>query len=174
MSAEIPHNVRETQLNIEDRERPLKGKIALVTEISQDANAEIAIALSEKGAQIIGIVGNSRKEQEEAKKVAIHIDYSGCDIELVHKDTTSPEDRKRLKVRFDKLSGGELDILVLNDLGTKTNSTLLDEFLPCMNKGGTIILVGHEDEAMESLREGVQIMPGFNEKEVSFFVVSPS
>lgn len=174
MSVETPHNIEGVQLNnMESRKRPLGGKVALVTEFSQDTSAEIAIWLSEKGAQIIGIVGNSRKEQEDAKKAAIHIDYRGGDIELVHKDIKITEDRKRLGARLGKLSGGKLDILVLNNLGTETNSTLLDEFLPCMNERGTIILVGQEDEAMESLRERVQIMPGFNRKEASFFIVCP-
>lgn len=163
----------DQQLHLGNRESPLRGKVALVTEISQDTSAEIAIWLFEKGAQIIGIVGNSRKEQEDARRVAIHIDYSGGNIELVHKDIKIAEDRKRLVARLDKLRGGKLDILVLNDLGTLVNSTLLDEFLSCMNEDGKIIVVGHEDEAMELLRERVQIITEFNKKDISFSVVRP-
>lgn len=161
----------DQQLHLGNRERHLTGKVAWVTEISQDISAEIAIWLSEKGAQTIGIVGNSRKEQEEAKKVAIHIDYSGGDIEFVHADTASREERERLQTQT---AVRKPDILVLNSLEAKTNNALVFELLPCMNEGGKIILVGHEDEAMESLRERLQINPGFHKKDLSFFVVSPS
>lgn len=173
LSTQPEFNVRQSvdqQLHLGNRERPLRGKVALVTEIAQDTSAEIAIALSEKGAQIIGIVGNSRKNQEEAKKLAIHIDYSGGDIELVYADTASREDRKSLQTQT---AVRKPDILVLNSLGDKTNNALVDELLPFMHEDGKIILVGHEDEAMESLRERLQISPEFNKKGISFFVVCP-
>ncbi len=155
----------------ENRERPLGGKVALVTGISQVFCAQAAIALAQEGAQVTGIVGNSRKEQEEARKLAMHIEYSGNGIvDIVRVDLTSPEDRKRLQ----RAVREEIDILVVssgtNEEARSKGSDAWAGMLPKMAKGGTVILIG-EDNKEEQLSKSR--IPEFQEKGVSFIILCP-
>lgn len=148
-------------------EKPLAGKVALVTNITRGVGAEIAIALAQEGVQIMGVVGIN-DSREEAKKDAIHIDYNGGWMDLVSANLNTSEGREKVRTRV-----GEVDILVFPSLVTEGNNTLIDGFLPYIREGGKIVLVGREDEAMESLREGLRVNAEFHKKGISFFVVSP-
>lgn len=158
------------QFPLSSHEKPLADKAALVTNITRGVGDEIAIALAQKGAKIMGVVGIN-DSREEAKKDAISIEYTcGGEMDFIRANLNTLEGREEVQRRV-----GEIDIFVLTYLVTGRNNTLIDDFLPQIKKGGTIIIVGHENAAreMKSLRERVQIIPEFIEKGISFFVVSP-
>lgn len=163
----IERKQREVDVNVENRKR-LEGKIAVIIGNSwgvSGINGGIATALAEKGVRIKGVVGNSRKEQEEATKLAMHIEYSGNGIvDIVGANITSPEDRERMQ----KAVGEKIDILILDP--SVTNETAIDMVLPKMPEGGTVILIAKDNEEEQLLKSRT---PEFQEKGISFFVVNP-
>ncbi len=186
------------QDNWENRERPLTGKVALITGSSRDIGAEIAKALAIEGANI---VGNYRDKKKRADGVQETIRSFGVTSEFVQADITNEDDRKKLKETAQNLFGGKLDILVLNasgpsrDINVTAANSLVDMFLPIMPRGSIIVLMqsvpGHfepqlneldiisefyrpiakaKHEGEESLRSRLE---EFKENGISFIVVCP-
>lgn len=185
------------QDNLENRERPLAGKVALITGSSRDIGAEIAKALAIEG---VNIVGNYRDKKKRADKVQETLRSFGVTSEFVQADITNEDDRKKLKETVENLFGGKLDILVLNasgpsrDINVTAANSLVDMFLPIMPRGSIIVLMqsvpGHfepqlnelnipefyrpiakaKHEGEESLRSRIK---EFKEKGISFIVVCP-
>lgn len=188
---------RETTGSVENREKPLAGKVALITGASRDVGAGIAIALAKEGASI---VGNYREKSKRAGETQTALNSIGVKSEFVQADITNPQERKKLSDVLDNL-GGKLDILVLNasgpsrDINVDAANSLLDIFLPKMPKGGKIILMqsvpGHYEPQLDGLGkipefyipiakakyEGEQSLrariPEFSQKVISFFVICP-
>lgn len=155
-------------VNAENRERKLKGKTAVVIGNSWDVNgvnAEIAIALAREGVQIKGIVGNSRKEHEEARKLSMYIEDKGGDIDIIRADIKSPEDRERLQKEVRE----KIDILILSPLGTEEINAWVD-MLPKVAEGGTVFLIAEDNERGQLLRSAT---PEFQAEGVSFTILCP-
>lgn len=186
------------QDNLENRERPLAGKVALITGSSRDIGAEIAKALAIEG---VNIVGNYRNKKKRADEIQETLRSFGVTSEFVQADITNEDDRKKLKETAENLSGGKLDILVLNasgpsaDINVTAANSLVDKFLPIMPRGSIIVLMqsvpGHfepqlnklnmipefykpiakaKHEGEESLRSRIK---EFKENGISFIVVCP-
>jgi len=132
------------QDNLENRERSLAGKVALITGSSRDIGAEIAKALAIEGVNIIGNYRNKKKRADEVQKT---LRSFGVTSEFVQADITNEDDRNKLIETAQNLFGGKVDILVLNasgpsrDINVTAANSLVDEFLPIMPKGSTIILM---------------------------------
>jgi 3-oxoacyl-[acyl-carrier protein] reductase len=175
----------------------LSGKVALITGSSRDIGAGIAIELAKEGVKIIG---NYREKGRRADGVRKQIVDLGVETDFVQADITDSSDRGKLITALDKL-GGNLDILILNasgpsrEINVRAANALIDEFLPKMPGGATIILMqsipGHfypilsekdkipdfyepiaraKYEGEQSLRERID---KFNQRGISFFVVCP-
>lgn len=185
--------------SLENRERPLRGKVVLITGSSRDIGAGIALALAEEG---VAVIGNYHDKTGRAEKVKQEIEGGGGRIEFVQSDITVASDRKKLQTVLNGSFGGKLDILVLNTSGTaetakqvcvEANNALVNE-LP-MNEGGKIIFMqsvpGHFDPQLRDLGkmpdfydpiaeakyEGEQLLRSrikkFEENGISFLVVCP-
>lgn len=186
---------------LENREKPLSGKVALVTGSSRDIGEAITLALVQEGVQIIG---NYRDKKKRAEKVLMAIEQMDGRGDFVQADITIAQERERLQETLVESFGGKLDYLILNTSGNQetarlvcveANNALIDEFLPHMNTGGRIILLqsvpGHYSKQLERLGkmpsfydsiaqakcEGEQLLrkriPEYQEKGVSFVVVCP-
>ncbi len=161
---------------LENRERPLEGKVALVTGSSRDIGGEIAIRLVEDGCEV---VGSYREKHERAEKIRIAIEQiQGYivapkekigEIHFVQGDIRDPKIREELKDTLDKL-GRKLDFLILNSAGTKetvrqvsvtANNALVDMFLPNMEKGGKIIFMQSVPGHFYPKLLGLNKMPDF-------------
>lgn len=148
----------------ENRERPLEGKVGLITGSSRDIGASIAISLAEKG---VNIVGNYREKKKRADVVEDQISQLGVESKFVEADITDEQGREKLKRTVESF-GGKLDFLVLNASGKTADANvtavnaLVDILLPKMEKGGKIVLMqsvpGHFQRELSNLRE---IMPDF-------------
>lgn len=159
--------------SLENRERKLKGKRAVVIGDSwgvNGVNAEITIALAKERVEIIGIV-NSKTEKQKATKVAMDIEYRGDSIvDVVLANVTSPEDRERLQKEV-----GEKDILIINPSGTNEEARSEEinawvDILPKMAKGGTVFLIAEDNKGEQLLKSRI---PEIEEKSISFSVVNP-
>lgn len=156
------------QNNLENREKPLAGKVTLITGSSRDIGAEIAIALAKEG---VNIVGNHRdpqkakREQEVTKKLS----QTGVHSEFVMADITKTEGRQDLFETVKNSFGNKLDFLILNasgptrEINVTANNSLIDIFLPLMPKGATIVLMqsvpGHFEP--EIMKTNADLMPEF-------------
>ena len=142
----------------ENRERPLAGKVALITGSSRDIGAATAKALAEKG---VNVIGNYREKEKRAADTQQVLNSLGIKSEFVQADITLDEDRKKLGETVEKSFGGKLDFLVLNASGKTTEinvtaaNALIDQFLPIMPRGSTIVLMqsvpGHFQPQLEGL-----------------------
>lgn len=136
MNEVTPKNV------VENREKPLDGKVALITGSSRDIGAEIAGALAIEG---VNIIGNYRKKQKRATDTQAILSSLGVKSEMVQADITSKNDRDKLGQVLQDSFGGTLDFLVLNASGETTDinvtaaNALIDQFLPLMPRGSTIV-----------------------------------
>lgn len=132
--------------NLENRERLLAGKVALITGSSRDIGAEIAIALAREG---VCIIGNYREKKKRADGVQEIINSLGIKSEFVQADITIQEDRDKLRQAVEKSFGGKLNFLILNAPvfsedptdARSPNEHLTDELLPFMSKGGIIVFM---------------------------------
>jgi NAD(P)-dependent dehydrogenase (short-subunit alcohol dehydrogenase family) len=130
----------------ENREKPLAGKVALITGSSRDIGAEIAKALGQEG---VNIIGNYKEKEKRAVGTQQEWTSLGIKFEFVQADITLEEDRKKLEDAVKKSFGGKLDYLILNAPVFSKNPTddkspnehLTDELLPLMSKGGAILFM---------------------------------
>lgn len=106
----------------------LKGKVALVTGASRGLGRGIALALAEKGADI---VINFRNSQEEAETLKQQIEKIGRRTLLAKADVSQEEDVQKL---FEQIAEefGQLDILV-NNAGTTKAQDIFDTTLEDWN-----------------------------------------
>lgn len=186
---------------VEKRERPLEGKIALITGSSRDIGAGIAVALAIEG---VSVIGNYREKERRASDVNLAVRSKGGRIESVRADITNPDEREKLGLVLNESFGGKLDYLILNTSGNQqtarqvcveANNGLADEFLSRMNEGGKIVLMQSiparfaaqlrglgkmpefYDPIADAKHEGEQSLrkriPEFREKGVSLIVVCP-
>jgi 3-oxoacyl-[acyl-carrier protein] reductase len=90
---------------------PLEGKTALVTGASKGVGRATAAALSEAGAQVIVHYGRSA---EEAKSLVAAILAQGGRADAVSADLSTPDGPASLAEQVRLITGGRLDVLVLN------------------------------------------------------------
>lgn len=188
----------DSAANLENRERPLAGKVALITGSSRGIGAAIALKLAEEG---VNIIENHREKQKRADVVLSEINPLGIKTISVQADITNADERKKLEEAVVNSFDGRLDFLVLNasgperDINVTAANALVDIFLPALSRNkGTIILLqsvpGHFQDKIESSImpekyapvakakfEGEQSlrkrMREFEEKNVSFIVICP-
>lgn len=147
----------------ENHEKLLVGKFALVTGI-RDIGAEIAVALANEG---VCVIGNYRSRARRAGEVEERIKGAGGKIVSVQADITIPSDRQKLQLALQESSGGKLDILILNasgpgrDINVLAANALIDDFLPRMNEGGTIVLMQSVPGHFEPQLRGLKVIPEF-------------
>lgn len=184
----------------ENRERPLAGKVALITGCSRDIGAEIAKALAQKG---VSIIGNYREKEKRAvdveKTLSFLGSFFGAESRLVQADITIEDDRIKLEETIKNLFGGKLDFLILNasgpteEINVTANNRLADKFLPLMPPGSTIVLMqsvpGHFEPQLkgklpefyrpvaEAKYKGEQSLrkrlKEFEERGINFIVICP-
>ena len=131
---------------IENREKPLAGKVALITGSSRDIGAEIAKALGQEG---VNIIGNYKEKEKRAIGTQKEWASLGIKFEFIQADITIENDRKKLEDAVKKSFGGKLDYLILNAPvfskdptdDKSPNEHLTDELLPLMSKGGAILFM---------------------------------
>lgn len=108
-------NVREEVATIE---KPLAGKVAIVTGASRGIGASIAKVLADKGAQVIA---THKVESQTIKDVVAEIEGNGGLVHTIPCDISVPEDAERLvKETIEKF--GKVDILINNAGITKDRS----------------------------------------------------
>ena len=190
---------RESPSFLENREKLLDGKVALVTGSSRDIGAAIAVCLAKEG---ISILGNYREKARRAGVVKSEIEKNGGRVEFVQADITIDEDRHKLEETLDNSFGGNLDFLILNASGSTREinvhgaNALVDRFISYMREGSKIVLMqsvpGHYQRQLRGLdkipdfynpvaqtkREGEDSLRlrqiELKNKGISFFVVCPS
>jgi len=193
-----PHEINFPSEFTKGKEFDLSGKVALITGSSRDIGAEIAKALAIEGVNIVGNYRNKKKRADEVQKT---LRSFGVTSEFVQADITNEDDRKKLKETTENLSGGKLDILVLNasgpsaDINVTAANSLVDKFLPIMPRGSIIVLMqsvpGHFEPQLNELKmipefykpiakakhEGEESLRSrikeFKENGISFIVVCP-
>lgn len=130
----------------ESAERPLAGKVALVTGGSRDIGARIVARLAGLGADtIVGYNNKAKRADAVAKEIAPF----GTNSEFVGADITTLEGIQAIVDRIDRVSpeaeDGQVDFVILNaasstrELNVDANHNLIDAILPKMRKGGKIV-----------------------------------
>lgn len=154
------NSIQRLRNNLESFKRPLTGKVALITGSSRDIGAEIAMALAKEG---VNIFGNYRDKQKRATNVQTAISKINVPVKskFVQADITNEQDRKKLKDTLLNSFHGKLDFLVLSASGATeeinviANNALVDQFLPFMPKGSTIVFMqsvpGHFEQEYPEL-----------------------
>ena len=89
----------------------LNGKVALVTGASRGIGRAIAMALANAGARVLVHYGRSR---QEAQDVASSILASQGKADVLGADLSTPDGPPRVAEQVRELTGGALDIVVLN------------------------------------------------------------
>lgn len=137
----------------------LKGKTALVTGASRGIGRASALALAERGAQVLVHYGQSAKEAEtvvaEIRKAGGHADAIGADL-------SAPEGPHQLAAQVKKIVGDRLDILVANAgvgkaavieettvadfdrlfaVNVRAPFFLVQQLLPILHEGSSVVLI---------------------------------
>lgn len=130
----------------ESSERPLAGKVAVVTGGSRDIGARIVARLAGLGADtIVGYNNKAKRADAVAKEIAPF----GTNSKFVGADITTPEGIQAIVDGIDRVSpeteDGQVDFVILNaasstrELNVDANHNLIDAILPKMRKGGKIV-----------------------------------
>lgn len=153
-------------------ERPLEGKVAVVTGNSRGIGAGISFALAEAGTHIVGCHVDPGKEAR-AGRLRTQLDGLGVRLTSVIADITEATGRKALleATLTDHPQGA--DYLILNAAGgleqgkpanwaetinIDSQLALVDTFLPHMNHGGAVMYI----TSLWAHRYGeVQQLPGY-------------
>lgn len=115
MTPEIPHSPDNLLLNKENRERPLKGKVAIVTGSSRGIGRAIAEALGRSGADVV--INSRETGRDSAQEVLSKIESFGSKGLWVSGDILGHETRIKLMEKTIE-NFGRLDILI-NNVGMK-------------------------------------------------------
>ncbi|WP_347558014.1 SDR family oxidoreductase [Robbsia sp. KACC 23696] len=91
--------------------KPLEGKIALITGASRGIGAAIAQRLSNDGAEVVLHFGNS---QAEVEKLASTLQSAGGTVHLLQADLSAADGARQLVARLNALALPRIDILVNN------------------------------------------------------------
>lgn len=157
--AEVPRP--DQQESSESRERPLRGKVAVITGSSRGIGAKIANSLAMAGCDIVGNhVDPSDGKVRRQERVDLEIQSYGVEASSVLADITEPEGRLALLQKAIMTKGAteprKIDYLILNAAGgleerkperwaekinIEAQLALVEEFLPYMNEGGAIIYI---------------------------------
>lgn len=137
----------------------LKGKTALVTGASRGIGRASALALAERGAQVLVHYGQSA---EEAEAVVAEIRKAGGRADAIGADLSVPEGPHQLAAQVKKIVGDRLDILVANAgvgkaavieettvsdfdrlfaVNVRAPFFLVQQLLPILHEGGSVVLV---------------------------------
>lgn len=139
-------NPSESAVNFENRERPLAGKVALITGSSRDIGAEIARKLGQEG---VHIIGNYREKDRRANETQQTLNSLGIELEFIRADIRNVNDRGKLIEAVKNSSSGKIDYLILNAPvfsanpadDKSPNEHLTDELLPLMSRGGVVVFM---------------------------------
>jgi 3-oxoacyl-[acyl-carrier protein] reductase len=101
--------------------KPLEGKVAIVTGSARNIGRAIALALAEDGARV---VVNARNSQQDSENVAAEIRSRGGDAMLIMADLSDPAQVEALLASALE-SYGRLDILV-NNAAIRRETALAD------------------------------------------------
>lgn len=137
----------------------LKGKTALVTGASRGIGRASALALAERGAQVLVHYGQSA---EEAEAVVAEIRKAGGRADAIGADLSVPEGPHQLAAQVKKIVGDRLDILVANAgvgkaavieettvgdfdrlfaVNVRAPFFLVQQLLPILHEGSSVVLV---------------------------------
>lgn len=137
----------------------LKGKTALVTGASRGIGRASALALAERGAQVLVHYGQSAKE---AETVVADIRKAGGHADAVGTDLSAPEGPHQLAAQVKKIVGDRLDILVANAgvgkaavieettvadfdrlfaVNVRAPFFLVQQLLPILHEGSSVVLI---------------------------------
>lgn len=153
----------------EHREKPLAGKVALITGVSRNIGASIAQEVSKEGIHVIGTFRDPM-HANKANLVRNELVKQGIKSEFVLGDITDPNNREKLKKTVDDSFDGKLDYLILSasgenrDINVIANNALVDLFLPKLSNGGTIMLMQSVQGHFEPLLSNLTVMPEFYSK----------
>lgn len=123
-------------------ERPLAGKIAVVTGGSRDVGRGIVEALAAEGVTVIFSYNNKTRR---ANEVLASVRQNGGNAFAIQGDTSTPEGRDAFFTSASEISGNRLDFLVFSasgqseSLNQDSSNDFLGKFLPQMSKGGTVV-----------------------------------
>ena len=127
LHGEIPEGYLESLVEyLGNCEIPLKGQVAIVTNIAEGAGPKIAAALARNGVKIIAI----HAEVKKPENVIDSVEEIRGEIKFVDVD--------RLEAGL-KESGGKVDMLILNGTGA---SVFFDKCVHHLDQGGRIAVVG--------------------------------
>lgn len=137
----------------------LKGKTALVTGASRGIGRASALALAERGAQVLVHYGQSA---EEAETVVAEIRKAGGRADAIGADLSVSEGPHQLAAQVKKIVGDRLDILVANAgvakaavieettvadfdrlfaVNVRAPFFLVQQLLPILHEGSSVVLV---------------------------------
>lgn len=123
-------------------DRPLAGKTAIVTGGSRDVGAGIVKALTEQGVRVVFSYNNKPKRAEDV--LSSVADFGG-EAHGIATDISTAEGRGSFFTSALGILGGSVDFLILStsgptpELNEIASNDLLDQALPHMQKGGTVI-----------------------------------
>lgn len=137
-------------------DRPLAGRVAIVTGGSRDVGRGIVEALA---AEDVTVIFSYHNKLKRANDVLTSVNGMGGTAYAIQGDTSTPEGRDAFFASASELSGGKLDFLILSGSGQTealnqdSSRDFLDKFLPQMSEGGTVIqLQSVPSHVMEPLR----------------------
>lgn len=123
-------------------DRPLAGKTAILTGGSRDVGGAIVQSLTREG---VRVVFSYKDKPKRAQKVLDSVAEIGGEAHAVAADISTPEGRSDFFNGALATLGGEVDFLILSTSGPtpalnqEASQDLLDQTLPHMRSGGTVI-----------------------------------
>lgn len=132
---------------LENRERPLNGKVALVTGGSRDIGAGIVEEIASNGGSVLSIHRDERKHKRALQVIERVRNRYDTHVEFLVGDIVQPETWKSLHQALEQSFGGKLDYLILSasgkgrDINVDAANGLVGEFLPIIKRGGKIVLI---------------------------------
>jgi NAD(P)-dependent dehydrogenase (short-subunit alcohol dehydrogenase family) len=153
----------------ENKERPLAGKVALITGVSRNIGASIAQQLAIEGTHVIGLYRDPT-HTNRANIVKNELIKQRIKSEFILGDITDPDNREKIRKTVDDSFDGKLDYLILNasgegrDINVIANNAMVDLFLPKLNRNGIILLMQSVQGHFETQLSNLRVMPEFYSK----------